>query len=207
MKGWNNYEIVIERISKSISLAENVPEDKMPGAVKERGLSSSCKLMTMRYLGYPLEMDVSEILNRGVEVWVDYFCGDWWKATDNPMSQMDKQGEEAPYWYEAHSCGLFLALLAERWDDIDKVCQWVDWGLSFGYIGPSKIDYDFGFLYYSIADQLRSTSMPGVEELDEKALKFKRVTKSLYDAWVAAINKDQSTFESEFIKSFEIGIA
>ena len=117
---------------------------------------------------------------------------------DKSNSNWDKK------WYKIFSRGLFLAMLAGRWNDIDLASRWLDWDMGFEYIGPVKADYDFAYLYYDFAETFRSIPMLGIEKLDKKASKFTRVPKSLYDTWKAGVAEDQEQFSSKFIDSLKL---
>ena len=199
-----NEDYAFGSLKKDIFRFDDVPDSYCKASVRTGEITSCCSLVDMIYLGYPGEIDLHKYLKRGVDIWVDYFCGDWWKAQKKTARMMDKSiPNEDRGWYTAYSHGLFLALLAERWEDIDKVSQWLDWEMGFGYMGDDKIDYDFGVLYFSFANELRSTPMPGIEELTDVAKKFKRGPLLLLDAWNAVIAQDQAAFEKAFIKSLK----
>ncbi|MCA9039982.1 MAG: hypothetical protein KDA65_06540 [Planctomycetaceae bacterium] len=192
------------RAKKKLRLLDDKNSSSVNLFEREQTFVSCCTLVDMRYMGYSGEVDLMECVNKGVDLWVDHFCGDWWRNDNQASWVMDKSNScDDRNWFETYSLGLFLALLAERWDDIDQVSQWIDWGMGFGYMGDTKSDYEFASIYFKIASNLRSTEMPGIEELDEWAKKFSKGPLLLYQAFTAAVDGNQDEFNDFLVKSLK----
>jgi len=197
-------ESVLNRIKKDMFRSYEDLKGWPNQSYRESEIDECDRLAALLYMEFSVMEDWSRYLERGVDVWVEYFCSDWWVGDQDTEIHMNRKNTEwEPMWYKPFHVGLRLALLTERWDDIDQVCQWVEWDLPFGYMGNNKSDYDIGLIYFSIAAALRSTPMPGVEQLAERTQKFKRGPKLLYEAWEAVLNKDQEEFDKAFVKTIK----
>ena len=163
-------------------------------------------MLALKHLQFDVDLDASDFLNRGIDVVVDYFCGDWWNADKESQQQMDKSRKN-PHrdWFGAFSEGLLLLLLSKRWDDVERVCAWVDADLPPYPIGVDEdLEDEVIYLHQSIAASLRPEPMPGVDELESAMSRCrKKRTKLLYKAWDAARNGDQNTFDAAMGQSVE----
>jgi hypothetical protein len=160
--------------------------------------------MALYHLGYNVPVRPKEFLNRGVAVAVHYFCDDWWKGDKDATRAMDKSRNRRDLnWFEAFSRGLLLGLLSERWQDVARVCSWVEADLRPEYMGD-EIEDELVHVYRSVAAGLRPEPMPGLEKCEAKILKCRlQRPRLLFQAWDAARRKDQAAFNVSLVKSLE----
>ncbi|MAT14491.1 MAG: hypothetical protein CMJ46_04390 [Planctomyces sp.] len=91
---------------------------------------------------------------------------------------------------------MLLGLLAERWDELDGICQWVQADLDPGYIGETKADYIFVKVILSVAAGLRESKMRALASMEKKIIDSRMPGPvALFEAWDAARNNDQAGFE------------
>jgi hypothetical protein len=97
----------------------NYPPEGILYVFREDDIRSCLGMMALRHLGYDAPVDLEAFLNRGFDVAVDYFCGDWWKEDEDSVRAMDKSSKPRNLtWFRAFSDGLLLGLLTERWADL-----------------------------------------------------------------------------------------
>ncbi|MAT15890.1 MAG: hypothetical protein CMJ46_11555 [Planctomyces sp.] len=204
-EGFSEGDILfLEKYQNDMRLLEDNPELSKYWDSRRRIIEACCFIVDMVYMGYSGDIDVQACVKKGVDAWVDNFCGDWWKEDEGSTRLMDKSNScDDRLWFETYSYGLFLALLAERWEDIDRVSQWIDWDMGLSYMGDTKSDYDFAMIYYKLAEQLRSTDMPGIEKLEKLAKKFAKGPLLLYQALMAAAEGNQDEFDDFFTKALK----
>jgi hypothetical protein len=153
----------------------------------------------LQHLGYGPINDLVGRLNHGVTSALDYFCGDWWKRTEEDAKALDKsRPDRRLVWAEALMKGLLLCGLTGRWDDAARICSWFDESIPAVYPGGEMGD-DYGALFLCIASDLRAQPIPGVQEIlaQVKACRYKR-PRVLCAAWEAAVARDQKAFDKAF---------
>jgi len=163
-------------------------------------------LMALRHLGYDIGVDPKKYLNAGVDVAIDYFCGDWWKGDKDLEKRMDKSKKKRGLeWYEVFTDGLLLALLSQRWKDVEKLCDWVEADIvADANCADEDNEHEVESVYKSVAASLRKRPMPGIEKVESKARKSPlERTRLLFAAWDAAKQKDQPAFEEAIVKSLK----
>ncbi len=175
--------------------------------LREDDISVCCGMLALKHLGYEIPEDPRVWLDRGFDVAVDYFCGDWWRGDPDATARMDKTpGNKLLKWFNAFSVGVLLGLLGERWDELAAVCAWVEPGLKpeplYMEDNPAGFEDDLGCVYLSIAASLRHDSMPGLAALEQK-LRTSRILRPrlLFEAWEAARAGNQALFDEAFMKS------
>lgn len=169
-------------------------------------IDSCLGMVCLAHLGYKVPVDTSDFLNRGYEVVIEYFCGDWWKGDKDSAREMNKQRKRSGdlRWLAAFSQGILLGLLSERWTDVAKVCSWVEADLRPDCIGLTDFEPELTEVYRSIAAGLRPEPMPGLEKLEKQLLKCRTLRpRLLFQAWDAARKGDQAGFEEALVKSLE----
>lgn len=200
---WPPRELV-EAYAQRFRGLDGYPDGWSPLLCREGDLMASLDMITMAHLGFDIPVSVQQRLNEGFDVAVDYFVGEWWKDDETSKQRMDKTSDEfEPCWFNAFSTGLLLGLLSQRWDDVARICDWVDAELNTEYLGDD-IEEQLVHLYKSIAAGLRDKPMRGIEQLEAKIKKSRKLRpKLLFQAWDAARNKNQAAFDETFIKSLE----
>lgn len=180
------------------------PENWDPLFCRKHDVTAALGMVTMFHLGFEVPISIQRRLNEGLDVAVDYFVGDWWKDDEPSRRRMDKTSDEfEPCWFKAFSSGLLLGLLSQRWEDVARICDWVEVDMDTEYLGDDFED-QLAYVYKSVAAGLRNKPMPGIEALEAKIKKCRKLRpKLLFQAWEAARNKDQSAFSIAFTKSLE----
>lgn len=174
-------------------------------SVREGDIIQCLGMLAMHHLGYKIPVDPEDWLNRGFDVTIDYFCGDWWKGDEDATESIDKTpGNEWIRWFNAFSRGLLLGLLSERWDEIAAVCGWVEPGLRAEALvvdDTEDVEVELPQVYLSVAASLRPEPMPGLEALEKRVRESKKPRpRLLFQAWEAARAGDQSAFDEGFVK-------
>jgi hypothetical protein len=163
-------------------------------------------LVALHHLGYDIDAEPHKYLDEGVNVAVDYFCGDWWKRDKDAARALNKAAKNrALHWFGEFINCLLLALLSQRWTDVERICDWVDADLDADEADPDE-DQEEGLpgVYKSIAAGLRKRPMPGLEEIELQIRKTRKERpKHLFAAWDAARNQDQQAFQTAITKSLD----
>ena len=180
----------------------NYPERMCPQGVRTDDINSCLGIMALQHLGYKLHVDTEDLLNRGFDVVVDYFCGDWWKSDEEAIRALDKsQKRKELTWFGPFSNGLLLGLLSQRWDELARVCSWLETKIKADYL-DEKMEEELPYLYYSIGASLRSEPMPGLDKLEKEIINSRsKRPKLLFEAWNAARCGNQEEFNLHFRKS------
>ena len=175
--------------------------------VREDDILCCCGMLALRHLGYKVPVEPADWLNRGFDVVVDYFCGEWWHGDEDATATMDKTpGNERLRWFNAFTGGMLLGLLSERWDDLAAVCAWLEPGLRPEPLrmeeDPAVCEHELALVYLSIAAFLRPGLMHGMRALEKELLMSKELRpRLLFQAWKAARAGDQASFAEGFVKS------
>ncbi len=150
----------------------------------------------LQHLGYgPIE-DLQGRLNHGVDCAVEYFFGDWWRASEADAQALDKTRlDRSLRWFDVLPHALLLGGLTGRWDDVAKICSWFDESIELEYRGGMNEDA-YMQLFLCIASNLSPTPMSGAEELlsNVKASRSRR-PRLLRAVWEAALAKEQKAFD------------
>lgn len=156
--------------------------------------------LSLHHLGFELTKPPEFFLERGFDVAVDYFCGDWWNDDEDAQEFLDKTTHRDNLeWVTEFTHSLLLGLLSERWDDVSRICSWVEADLVPEYMG-GFFEPELVHVYRSIAAGLRSSPMPGLDMVERQILNCRlERPKVLFRAWQAARARDQSQFEKAFV--------
>lgn len=176
--------------------------------VRQDEITACAGMLVLCHLGYNIPVDPARCLNRGVDVFVDYFCGDWWHGDKDGIQSLNKRrGNKYLTWFTAFARGLLLGLLSERWDDVAATCAWVEPGLRAESIAWDENDddeQDLSSVYVSMAASLRPEPMPGLPRREKKLSTCDVLRpRLLFEAWKAARAGDQASFDQAFIQSLE----
>lgn len=175
-------------------------------AARSDDLNSVVGLVSLRHLGCDISTEPRNFLDAGVDVAVDYFCGNWWKNDRAAASALNKAAKNRSLiWFGEFINGLLLALLSERWKDVETICEWVDADLEADEADPDDEQEDeLPGVYKSLASGLRKRPMPGLEEVESQIRKTRKERpKHLFAAWDAARNQDQQAFQTAIAKSLD----
>jgi hypothetical protein len=164
----------------------------------------SIESVVLSHLGYDIPVPVHTVLQRGLDVAVDYFCGDWSKSDSDGRKALDKSRTRSRLtWFGPFSNGLLMGLLAEKWKDVERICDWVDASLLGEYL-DEKFDIEICDIYKSVAASLRSAPMPGLDKIEKKLSKCRsQRPKLLFQVWNSARRRDQTAFSDCIIQSLE----
>jgi hypothetical protein len=180
------------------------PQEGIMYSYRRFDVDTCLDAMVVHHFGYKLPVKPEEFLNQGFDVVVDYFCNDWWKQDKNSAKALDKSRRpRSLVWFTTFSEGLLLGLLSERWDELARVCDWVEADLRPEYLGD-EIEMELVHVYRSLAAGLRPEPMPGLARVEDKIRKCRTLRpKLLFQAWEAAREGNQAAFEGAFLKSLE----
>lgn len=194
---------------------------------RDNVIQRKLRLVAMHHLEIGDVDDLREQTQSGVDLVVDYFCGDWWKPegfarlTDevkekyglndpqkyeralsiNAVCLENSRPSDSLEWYTPLRAGLLMGGLTGRWDDVGKICSWFDTAIPPEYCAGEIEDQTFQ-LFICIAGELRAEPMNGANQLlaKVKECRLKR-PRLLCAAWEAAIAKDQTAFNKAFVDS------
>lgn len=156
------------------------PGDNIP---HRDALHSAAELVYIHHLGFAGVPPIREMLDRAVEIALDYFLG---------PEQGDYRRSE--YWFQPLSNSLLLGMLAARWDDLAKICAWVRADRRPEYCGP--LEYQIPQLYVLMAGSLRPEALEGRDELEASLAKCRsKGPRLLFKAWQAVQAGDQAAFD------------
>ncbi|TWU44742.1 hypothetical protein Poly51_57910 [Rubripirellula tenax] len=190
-------------------------------------------LVTLHHLQIGVVDDLPKQAQTGVDLVVDYFCGDWWtkaalaRLTEEQKTKyklLDPQSLENCHlnnktavdrskpshslrWYTELRCGLLLGGLTGRWDDVAKICAGFDATIPPEYCAGEIEDQMFQIMI-CIAGSLSPEPMDGADQLFEEAKKSRlKRPRLLCAAWEAVIAKDQAAFDKAFVDSVKHFVA
>lgn len=181
----------------------NYPTELNQRSIRESDIHCSLGLVELSHLGCVVVDSPKDVLNRGFDVVVDYFAGDWWHGNPRYEPKMNKslKGDDLA-WIDCFAKGLILGLIGERWSDVTTVCNWVEADLPYEY--TEDYEEELVFLYKSLAAGLRTEAMPGLEDIESKILKCRTLRpRNLFQAWCAARSGDQAGFDKFLTKSLK----
>jgi hypothetical protein len=151
----------------------------------------------LRHLEYDTPDWVERRVNEGVDVAIDYFFGPWLKEPLPGFATADKHDldrREYLHWFDAFSVGLLLAMLAGRWDDVARLCGWVEVDMTPDWVND-ELQPAGAQVYITIASGLRPEPMSGIAELEANIARSRtKRPRLLLAAWQAARAGDQRAF-------------
>lgn len=154
--------------------------------------------------GYGPIQDLRSRVHTAVDDAVDYFYGDWWKANEDDTRALDKSRPDRELqWSGPFTRELLLAGLASRWDDVTKLCSWVDdtiqWEPRF-----EMNDNEHQWFYVCVASELRPSPLPGVDELRTQIRQCRaKRPRLLCGLWDAIVAKDQQAHAAALKESLQ----
>jgi hypothetical protein len=187
---------------KGVGNYENAPTQYL---ARNSDLLTVVQTLSVFHLGFDLAISVDNYLIQGFDVAVDYFCTDWWQNDERDRLLMDKKNHKKNRldWVDPFSWGLLLGFLCERWDDLERVCDWVEADIKSGEKGED-FEEELVDLYRCLAAGLRTKPMPGLEQVEARILKSrKKRPKLLFQAWDAARSGNQASFHDAFLKAIQ----
>ncbi|WP_146462236.1 hypothetical protein [Rubripirellula tenax] len=200
---------------------------------RSAAIDSKMRLAALHHLEIGVVDDLPEQAQTGVDLVVDYFCGDWWtkaglaRLTEEQKTKyklLDPQSLKNCYldnkpavdrskpshslrWYTELRCGLLLGGLTGRWDDVAKICAGFDATIPPEYCAGEIEDQMFQ-LMICIAGSLSPEPMDGADQLFEEAKKSRlKRPRLLCAAWEAVIAGDQAAFDKAFVDSVKHFVA
>jgi hypothetical protein len=181
------------------------PADAHRQFMRQDDVWGALALATLCHLEYEVPTGVSKRMNDGVDVAIDYFFGDWWHNDPTWQPMLDKRhSDRSLVWFKSFSCGLLLAMLLNRWSDVEKLCSWIEADLQPEYLG-NELEVQGCQVYISIAAKLRAEPMPGLEDLESRLRTCRpKRAKLLYRAWEAAQDGNQAGFDKAMKQSMEL---
>ena len=177
--------------------------------------------------------DLLEQTQAGVDLVVDYFCGNWWTEAElvrlseeqktkyklldpkrfedchleNQMAIDRSKPSHRLRWYTPLRAGLLMGALTGRWEDVAKICAWFDTTIPPEYCAGEIEDQLFQ-LFICIAGELSPEPVAGIDDLlaEVKKCRLKR-PRLLCAAWEAVIEEDQAAFDKAFVDSVKHFVA
>lgn len=171
-----------------------------PHTIRKFSIMYKLMFVAFEHLGYgPIE-GLQQHMKDGADQAVEFFTTDWWRANNDDQILMDKHGS-APDWFDPFCHGVLLTALAQRWDDVARICGWLDANVQPEFTAGNLEEAVFQ-LFICIGASLRAEPMPGVEDLLAKVKECPRKRPLLLcAAWEAALAKDQAAFNKAFKES------
>lgn len=165
------------------------------GSSRRDDLKAVIGLLCLESLGLNPKIDVEKLLQRGCAVAKNYFCIEFWK--DNKFSEREinkNRYKRGLKWFQAFVDSLVICMLAERWDDVTEICDWIDPGIEVDFVSEYQ-EPQLGAVYKILASQLRSRPMRGIDGLRKRATSSRKIRpKHLLAAIDGAIEQDQQKF-------------
>lgn len=223
-----NFELLGRQWDYYKPLAELLKELRQEGEIAyscplRSGYQIKRKLMypALAHLGFGPVEEVAYHVERGVDMAIEYFLGDWWqpesinripdeellrmrfsdraRLIDESSRAIDKSRPDRKLqWYEGYRSVLFLAGLAGRWDDLAKISSWFDATIEPEY-QAGQIEDEYQQLFLCIAGSLAPEPMADAERLLAKVKKCRtKRPRLLCAAWEAANAADQAAFNKAF---------
>ena len=200
---------------------------------RESAIQDKLALVALHHLEIGSVDDLPKQAEAGVDLVVDYFCGDWWteagfaRLSDEVKMKYDlvtpekleaeQRGErllvdrsepsDRLRWFTPLRAGLLLGGLTGRWNDVARICSWFDTSIPPEYCAGETEDEMFQ-LFICIAGELNPQPVPGIDELLAKVGKSRvKRPRLLCAAWEAVLAKDQAAFEKAFVESVKHFVA
>jgi hypothetical protein len=159
-------------------------------------LDDTVVYVVLEHLGYgPIE-GLEAKLHTGVDRALEYFFGDWWKGDEADARAVDKSRKDRELqWFGALSHGMFLGGLTGRWDDVARMCSWIDESVEADFHG-GLVEDGYMQMILGIASSLRPEPLKGFDLMlgFVKSARTKRA-KLLCSLWEAAQSRDQAAFD------------
>lgn len=154
-------------------------------------LHSAEELVFLAHMGYPGLPGPEEVIQQGVDIALEYFFG--------PLD--DRQSREYE-WFMCFAPGLLLGLLSQRWEDVGRLCSFVQLDMEPEFQGD--VEYEAAQIYLLIANALRPDPQPGAEKL-EKAIGKCRLKRPrlLLKLWQAGQRGTQEEFDQALRESLQ----
>ena len=183
---------------------------------RHSAIDDKMRLVSLHHLEIGAVDDLPEQAQVGVDLVVDYFCGDWWTEAalarltqeqktkyklrdskrlhdchqNNKVALDRSEPSHRLCWYTPLRAGLLLGGLTGRWDDVAKICSWFDASIPPEYCAGEIEDQMFQ-LFICIAGILSPKAMDGIDQLFEGAKKSRlKRPRLLCASWEAVIAGD-----------------
>lgn len=169
--------------------------------------------------------NVAEWFEKGAQVIVDYYWGDWWTAENvnawmqgrNDVGENQKLilqagiPDRSPTYTgkvrlrrERIAVDLLVTVFAGKLDAAARVADWFDLRVQPKFSnGEVEEEYQLGMLY--MLSRLRSTPIPGIDKVVQKIRKCRHERPKVFlDLIDAAFDGDQVAFSNSLPKSVEL---
>ena len=165
---------------------------------RESAIADKMALVALYHLEIGVVDDLREQTEAGVDLVVDYFCGDWWteagfaRLSDEAKLKYDlvtpekvesgrrgckalvdrSEPSDGLRWFTPLRAGLLMGGLTERWDDVARICSWFDTTIPPEYCA-GEIEDGLFQIFICIAGQLNPQPVAGIDELLAKVTSAK----------------------------------
>lgn len=172
-----------------------------------RSLQMAVNLMTMRHFGigdFPTTMSVTVSASQLAK---KLFVEDWISEFETPATrftradlqrEFNKQRKTDLTWFWAFFDSVFVCLIADRFETLLEVAEWVDPELKSEYMGGGD-EIELSKLYVLIAHDIRQETVPRRGKIEGTIERSRQTRPKLLKAtWDAVRAGDQTQFSKSF---------
>lgn len=196
-------EVRISEIRQAVAMSLNDIANPDPEGdamtVRESKIHEAYKITCIHSLQLMTIDDVNAVLQAGVDTAIDLFFGDWWKPEEELHSREDADQEIV--FFNSFADGLLLAVLARRWEDVERIS---DWARQIDIANLCGVSQEIGALYAVIASGIRNEPTERADHFRSIIAKQRtKKTKILLQAWDAVVAQDAELLAATMRESLE----
>lgn len=173
------------------------PSGRKSAHLRRYDVFTSLELVALHHLGFETPSP-QERCNAGFDCESQYFLSDWWQQSG------DRPPEEA--WFEPFSLGLLLGLLASRWEEVARLCSWLDFDLDADFVQfDSSKNGEIADVYKVLAAYWSHTPHEEVLTKSQRVIQSSGAPriKALSRLIEAGIKREQAVFDESIESALE----
>ncbi len=174
--------------------------------LRESIVAQAVNMMVAVHLQLCTDLPVAPEVNKGADRAIDYFYGNWWQADPNDRRNLDKSlpsSERSIIWTAPYLYGVLLCALADRWNDVIHLSDWIDESIMPEFRFELNSDA-LSVFYIYLPSKLRSKPLLRELEMAEFIRNSRsKSAKLLLDVLNCSLSKSQRDFDNALIRSLK----
>lgn len=172
---------------------EQYPDDCFQAGIRNTHLFHLLNVLCILHWGFKHSRESQALTQRGAEVVTDLFFGSWTESDDQYSGLAEAEIRRKIGWFNPLQKGLLLAALADRWDVVVRLMEWLDVDLQPEFLGD--LEPEVGRLYIVMASDFRTKPIDGIEAVIEEVRQSRgKRPKLLLAIWESIIQRSQADF-------------
>lgn len=157
-------------------------------------------ILCIKHLEFPEAIAPEPYIQQGGEIALDFFFGNWWQEAKAYEGLSEPEKNQALSWSEPFIHGMLFLMLLQRWDDLSKLCSWLDSDIEID--DTPDVEKEVLLVIKLVASSQLPEPMAGLEEIrtDINNCRLKQ-PKLLLKIWDAIEAMDQKEFEKTMKES------